>query len=82
MIPVGSSSAFSARSAPTLHPRGVVDADGVMMGDGAAVLHDRPAGGPLDGLPLLQLVALALAGEEREVQRGPRLIQVRDVAHD
>ena len=88
MIPVGSSSRLAARSSAdahiahlVAHPRQVVAAHGVVVGDGAAGLHDRFAGRALGGAPLLELGALLLAGEEGEVERGPRRVQVRDVAH-
>ena len=82
MIPAGSSWRLSARRAstpcaPTSAPSmGVVAPDAVVVGDRAAVARDRVARRALDRLPLLDLHALALPRQQREVQRGTGLVEV------
>src|SRR6476661_7513926 len=64
------------------HPRHVVGADGVVVGDRPAGADDRRARVALGGAPLLDLLAGPGAVQEREVQRRPGRVEVRDVATD
>src|SRR5437868_10037706 len=52
-----------------------------MVGDRAAACHDRVGRRPLGFAPLLDLLALTLPRQEREVERGAGLVDVGDVAH-
>ena len=85
-IPAGSSVALTARSTCdaevadlVAHPRPVVGADGVVVGDGGAGAHHRVRRGGLRLAPLLDRVA-ALAGDDGEVQRRAGGIHMRNVA--
>ena len=61
---------------------GVVAAHRVVMGDRPAGGDDRLATPPPSPRPLRELLAAPRPRHEREVQRGARRIQVRDVAGD
>ena len=85
-IPAGSSVALTARSTCdtevadlVAHPRPVVGADRVVVGDGGAGAHHRVRCGGLRLAPLLDRIA-ALPGDDGEVQRRTGRIHMRNVA--
>ena len=60
----------------------VVAPDAVVVRDGPAPCRDRVARRRLDAAPLAERVLGVLPGEEREVERGARRIDMRHVAGD
>src|SRR6185436_7228713 len=72
--------AYTADLGP--HVGGVVAADRVVVGDRAAGGDDRLRSRPLDLPPLLDLLPVAGAGDEGEVERGAVRVGVREVTED
>ena len=73
----GSRRLLTARSTSTpqrpdlaLHPRAVVGADGVVVGERAAGGEQCVGRGPLGGQPLLDRQVVVPVGEHGDVQRG------------
>src|SRR5439155_22646346 len=64
------------------HVRRVVASHRRVMGDGPLGLHDRLAGGRLDGAPLLELRPRSATRQAGEVERGAVPVGVREVAYD